>query len=79
MVKEYQQLFEASTKKQEYSFTSLEGFIAAKTLVEGLRRTGGDLTREQFINAMETLRDFDLGGYWITFTPTSHNGSNSSS
>ena len=75
VVKEYQQLFEASTKKQEYSFTSLEGFIAAKTLVEGLRRTGGDLTRERFINAMETLRDFDLGGYWITFTPTSHNGS----
>jgi len=75
VVKEYQQLFEASTKKQEYSFTSLEGFIAAKTLVEGLRRTGSDLTRERFINAMETLRDFDLGGYWITFTPTSHNGS----
>jgi ABC-type branched-subunit amino acid transport system substrate-binding protein len=75
VVKEYQQLFEASTKKQEYSFTSLEGFIAAKTLVEGLRRTGGDLTRERFINAMETLRDYDLGGYWITFTPASHNGS----
>jgi ABC-type branched-subunit amino acid transport system substrate-binding protein len=75
VVKEYQQLFEASTKKQEYSFTSLEGFLAAKTLVEGLRRTGNDLTRERFINAMESLRDFDLGGYWITFTPTSHNGS----
>jgi branched-chain amino acid transport system substrate-binding protein len=74
-VKEYQQLFEASAKRQDYSFTSLEGFIAAKTLVEGLRRTGGDLTRERFINAMETLRDYDLGGYWVTFTPTSHNGS----
>ena len=40
VVKEYQQLFEASTKKQDYSFTSLEGFIAAKMLVEGLRRAG---------------------------------------
>jgi ABC-type branched-subunit amino acid transport system substrate-binding protein len=75
VVKEYQQLLEASTKRQDYSFTSLEGFLAAKTLVEGLRRTGNDLTRERFINAMESLRDFDLGGYWITFTPTSHNGS----
>ena len=24
---------------------------------------------------METIRDFDFGGYWITFTPTNHNGS----
>jgi branched-chain amino acid transport system substrate-binding protein len=75
VVKEYQQLLEASTGKQDYSFTSLEGFIAAKVLVEGLRRTGTDLTREKFISAMETMRDFDLGGYWVTFTPASHNGS----
>jgi len=75
VVKEYQQLLEASTGKQEYSFTSLEGFIAAKALVEGLRRAGNDLNREKFINAMESIRDLDLGGYWITFTPTNHNGS----
>ena len=75
IVKEYQQLFSASTKKEEYSFTTLEGFIAAKVLVEGLRRTGADLTRERFITAMESIRDLDLGGFWVTFTPASHNGS----
>ncbi len=75
VVKEYQQLLEAATGKQEYAFGSLEGFIAAKVLVEGLRRTGNDLTREKFISAMETMRDIDFGGYWITFTPTNHNGS----
>ena len=75
VVKEYQQLLEASTGKQDFSFTSLEGFIAAKVLVEGLRRAGNDLTREKFITAMETLRDFDLGGYLVNFTPTDHNGS----
>jgi len=75
VVKEYQIQLEASTGKQDYSFTSLEGFIAAKVLVEGLRRTGADLTREKFISAMETMRDFDLGGFWITFTPASHSGS----
>jgi branched-chain amino acid transport system substrate-binding protein len=75
VVKEYQQLLEASTGKQDYSFTSLEGFIAAKVLVEGLRRAGNDLTREKFVSAMETIRDFDLGGYWVTFSPASHNGS----
>src|SRR5213082_3311281 len=61
VVKEYQQLFDASSGKQDYSFTSLEGFIAAKVLVEGLRRAGNDLTREKFIAAMEQLRDFDVG------------------
>ena len=75
IVKEYQQAFESSAKRKDFSWTSLEGYIAAKTMVEGLRRAGNDPTREQFIKAMETLRDYDLGGYWITFTPTSHNGS----
>lgn len=75
IVKEYQQLYTASTKKDDYSFTSLEGFISAKVLVEGLRRTGSDLTREKFINAMESMRDVDVGGFLVTFTPTNHSGS----
>jgi branched-chain amino acid transport system substrate-binding protein len=75
VVKEYQQLLEASTGKTDYSFTSLEGFIAAKVLVEGLRRSGRDLTREKFIGAMETIHDFDLGGYWVSYSPSTHNGS----
>ncbi len=75
VVKEYQQLLEASTGRQDYSFTSLEGFIAAKVLVEGLRRTGPDLTRERFISAMEQIRDFDVGGFSVSFSPTDHSGS----
>ena len=75
IVKEYQQLYSASTKKDDYSFTSLEGFLSAKVLVEGLRRTGSDLTREKFITAMESMRDVDVGGFLVTFTPTSHSGS----
>ena len=75
IVKEYQQLYTASTKKDDYSFTSLEGFISARVLVEGLRRTGPDLTRERFINAMENMREVDVGGFLVTFTPTNHSGS----
>jgi ABC-type branched-subunit amino acid transport system substrate-binding protein len=75
VVKEYQQLYTASTKKDDYAFTSLEGFISAKVLVEGLRRAGPDLSREKFIAAMESMRDVDVGGFQVTFTPTSHSGS----
>ena len=75
VVKDYQQALAASTGKQNYSFTSLEGYIAAKVLVEGLRRAGNEPTREKFIAAMEQIRDFDVGGYTVTFTPVDHNGS----
>ncbi len=76
VVKDYQQLLEASTGKPDnFSWTSLEGFIAAKVLVEGLRRTGPDLTRERFIAAMEQIRDFDVGGFVVSFSPTDHSGS----
>ena len=74
-MKEYQQLYAASTGKDDYSFTSLEGFLSAKVLVEGLRRAGPALTRDKFITAMETMRDVDLGGFLVTFTPTNHSGS----
>jgi len=57
------------------SFNNLEGYIAAKTFVEGLRRTGPDLTREKFITALESFRDVDLGNFLVSFTPTDHNGS----
>jgi ABC-type branched-subunit amino acid transport system substrate-binding protein len=75
VVKDYQQALTASTGKQNYSFTSLEGYIAAKVLVEGLRRAGNDPARERFIAAMEQIRDFDVGGYVVTFSPVDHNGS----
>lgn len=57
------------------SFNNLEGYIAAKAFVEGLRRAGPDLTREDFINALQTFNHLDLGGFYVSFSPTDHNGS----
>jgi len=44
-------------------------------LVEGLKRSGKDLTRAGFIKAMEGIRDLDLGDYLVSYSPTNHNGS----
>ena len=74
VVREYQLALKKSGSSLP-SFTSLEGFIAAKVFVEGLKRTGKDLTREKFINALETLNYFDVGGFNVNFSPKSHNGS----
>ncbi|HUL28848.1 MAG TPA: ABC transporter substrate-binding protein, partial [Thermodesulfobacteriota bacterium] len=38
---------------------SIMGIGTATIFVEGLRRAGQDLTREKFINALETMKDFD--------------------
>lgn len=75
VVKEYQKLMAAESGKENYSFTSLEGFIAAKVLVEGLRRAGRDLTRDRLVAALETMNDYDVGGYTVTYTPSDHSGS----
>ena len=62
--------------KSDLSFTSLEGYIAARVLAEGLRRAGSDLTRDRLISALESMSNVDLGGFNISYSPTNHNGSN---
>ncbi|MGN5480350.1 ABC transporter substrate-binding protein [Cupriavidus basilensis] len=57
------------------SSAGMEGFMSAKVLVEGLRRAGADLTRERLVTALENLRDYDLGGILISYSPTRHTGS----
>ena len=42
-------------------FVSLEGFVDAMVLVEGLKRAGKDLTREGLIHAIESMHPMDLG------------------
>jgi len=57
------------------NYTSFEGYIAARVLVEGLRRAGKGATREKFVTALESMGDLDLGGYTVGFSPKNHNGS----
>jgi ABC-type branched-subunit amino acid transport system substrate-binding protein len=57
-----------------HSFGSMEGFIAAKTITEGLRRAGHALTRAKLIAALESMHDWDAGGFHVTFDANNHNG-----
>jgi branched-chain amino acid transport system substrate-binding protein len=57
---------------KEYTFGHMEGFISAKFLVEGLRRSGSKPTRESLIRGLETLNMLDLGGYEVDISPTKH-------
>ncbi len=58
-------------------FVSLEAFVNAMVMVEGLRRAGKDLTREKFIAALESMNGFDVGlgpGSHLGFSSRRHKG-----
>ena len=53
---------------------SLEGFAAAKVLVEALRRAGPKPTRQILRAALDGMRSYDLGGLSLGYNPSSHSG-----
>jgi len=75
IVGEYQAALAATGSKAGLSFNGLEGFINAKVLAEALKKTGKDVTRPKFIKTVESIIDLDLGGYFVGYSPTNHNGS----
>ncbi len=57
-------------------YVSLEGYVAAKVLVEALRRAGPQVDTERLVDAFETMHDYDMGlGTTITFGKGEHQGS----
>ncbi len=59
------------------SFVSLEGFVDAMVMVEGLKKAGKDLTREGLIAAIESLHDVDMGlgpQLKLNYSAKSHKG-----
>ncbi len=64
----------AKAKGQEVSPAVLEGFAAARVLVEALRRAGPNPTRKSVEAALENMHKFDLGGLEIAYSPEHHTG-----
>jgi branched-chain amino acid transport system substrate-binding protein len=65
----------AATGRAELNYSSLEGYVAAKVLVEGLRRAGPNPSRETLVSGLESLRDYDAGGFFVDFGVAKHTGS----
>ncbi len=67
----------AATKNLEVpvSYAMMEGYIAAKVIVEAVRRQGARPTREGVVAALDAMDNFDLGGYLVAFKPGSRSGS----
>jgi ABC-type branched-subunit amino acid transport system substrate-binding protein len=64
----------ARAKGFELTPAELEGFAAAKVLVEGLRRAGKDTTRAGLKKALESFNRVNIGGLELSYSPTNHTG-----
>jgi ABC-type branched-subunit amino acid transport system substrate-binding protein len=74
VVKEYQANLRRNLPGAEFGFGSLEGYLDAKVLAQGLRIAGKNLTRASLISAMDGMRNYDLGGVTVGFGPQDHQG-----
>ncbi|MBK5100956.1 MAG: ABC transporter substrate-binding protein [Desulfobacteraceae bacterium] len=73
--KDYARLLSKYYPNDVPNFVGFEGFINAKILVEGLRRSGRDITRERFIDAIESIQKYFVGiGASVNFGPQDHQG-----
>ncbi len=61
--------------KFDPNYSSMEGFVAAKTMLEGLKRAGSNPTPESLIAGLESLNDHNLGGFFVDFSAQKHTAS----
>jgi ABC-type branched-subunit amino acid transport system substrate-binding protein len=74
VVGEYQKLMKEYAPNEPLSFSTLEGFCAAKITVEALKRAGPKPTREKVLKAISNMGEYDLGGVFVDYTPQARNG-----
>ncbi len=75
LVKQYGEALKKYSPGAPPSFASLEGFVDAAVIVEGLKRAGKDLTRDKLIDAIEAMHGEDIGiGMKVNYSSTDHQG-----
>jgi branched-chain amino acid transport system substrate-binding protein len=60
-VAQYRRTLSKYAPAAQPNFVSLEGFVDAMVMVEGLKRAGKELTREGLIHGIESIHEMDLG------------------
>lgn len=69
--------YQAAMKKigaTEFSYASLEGYVAAKVMVEGLKRAGPNPTADSLQKGLESFKTLDIGGIAVSYRPGEHRG-----
>jgi ABC-type branched-subunit amino acid transport system substrate-binding protein len=73
-VREYRRLMARYYPGRALNRYSLYGYVFGRLVVEGLTRAGRDLTRERFVDAMESISNWTSGGIMppVTFSAANH-------
>jgi branched-chain amino acid transport system substrate-binding protein len=72
----YQQDLARHASAEKPDFVSLEGYLAANLLIEGMQRAGRGLTTDSLIAALESIKGLDMGiGSPLAFGPSEHQAS----
>jgi branched-chain amino acid transport system substrate-binding protein len=74
VVREYQRLMQAR-KNTHYSYYGIEAYVTAKVMVDAIRKTGKELTREKLVQTLEGMASHDVGGYRVNFSANDRSGS----
>ena len=65
----------AAGGKHRPNYSSMEGYVAARVLTEGLKRAGKNPSRDALVQALDGLPRLDLGGFALNFSNKDHVGS----
>jgi branched-chain amino acid transport system substrate-binding protein len=62
----------AHGKGVQANFSSMEGYLAARMVADGMQRAGPRLTRDTFINGLEAIGSTDYAGFSISLSSKDH-------
>jgi branched-chain amino acid transport system substrate-binding protein len=73
IAREFAEAIKKTAGAVQANFSSMEGYLAAKVVSEGLKRaTGKTLTRGGLIQGIEAIGAQSFGGFSVKFSPTDH-------
>jgi ABC-type branched-subunit amino acid transport system substrate-binding protein len=77
LVAAYQDALRAEGSGADFGFVSLEGYIAARLVIEALERIGRNVTRNDFLGTIQAMGELDLGGITLSYGPEDNQGMDS--
>ncbi len=77
LMKKYREAHKKFAPKDRWGIFFYAGFIFAEPMVEGLKRAGRDLTIENFVKAMESIKGYKGIGPEINYGPGQRQGTRS--
>jgi len=74
ITKECKEVIEKNPEDEGFNVVTMEGCMAGKSIVMALEKMSEPLTADGLIKAYESMKDTDMGGIKLTFTPDDHQG-----